>query len=220
MASSIYNHNRNIKDYGLREEVSICPCCNKGIKANYLGHIGEEEHLAIIYTCPVCKEMIIVKYRYYFGSFTRSVGWNLESIYPYNEGKAEFDDSIKSLSENFCNIYNQAKIAENLGLNEICGIGYRKALEFLIKDYAKSEHPDEGEEIEKKLLKKCIDKYIEHPEIKACATGATYLGNDETHYIRKWIDKDIKDLKLLIQLTLSWINMKEMTKKYKDEMGL
>lgn len=220
MAVSIYNHKRNIEDYGLEEQVNICPCCNKGIKANYLNHVGEEEHLAVVYICPVCKEMIIAKYRHNIYTFLTNQNWILEAIYPYNKGNTEFDDSIKSLSENFCNIYNQAKKAEDLGLNEICGIGYRKALEFLIKDYVKSEHPDEVEEIEKKPLKKCIDNYIEHPEIKACATGATYLGNDETHYIRKWVDKDIKDLKLLIQLTLSWINMKEMTKKYKEEMGL
>jgi len=37
-------------------------------------------------------------------------------------------------------------------LKEICGVGYRKALEFLIKDYVILNHDDEKEKIEKNSL--------------------------------------------------------------------
>ena len=37
----------------------------------------------------------------------------------------------------FLTIYNQSLSAEDNNLDQIAGIGYRKALEFLIKDYLK-----------------------------------------------------------------------------------
>ena len=46
-----------------------------------------------------------------------------------------------------------------------------------------------------------------------------WLGNDETHYVRKWEEKDIRDLKILIRLTESWIQNSILTDKYLREMG-
>ena len=48
----------------------------------------------------------------------------------------EFSEIIKTISPQFSIIYNQAYFAEQNNLNQITGVGYRKALEFLIKDYA------------------------------------------------------------------------------------
>lgn len=44
------------------------------------------------------------------------------------------------------------------------------------------------------------------------------LGNDEIHFIRKWTDKDIDDLKVLIRLAMTWIENEVLTKKYLDSM--
>ena len=46
----------------------------------------------------------------------------------------------------------------------------------------------------------------------------TWLGNDETHYIRRWQDKQINDLKRLIQLTINWIHNTLLPKKYLEDM--
>ena len=56
----------------------------------------------------------------------------------------QFHGEISELSENFVEIYGQSQVAENQGLNKICGVGYRKALEFLIKDFAKRKFPNQG----------------------------------------------------------------------------
>lgn len=74
-------------------------------------------------------------------------------------------------------------------------------VEFLIKDYTIKKHPEKEDEIRKALLGKCIQNYISVTKIKECAKRATWIGNDETHYVRKWKDKDVKDLKILIQLS-------------------
>lgn len=68
------------------------------------------------------------------------------------QGKS-FGPAVEAVSPAFVKIYAEAEQALALGLKEIAGPGFRKALEFLIKDYAKkisdpSTHPD----IEKKLL--------------------------------------------------------------------
>jgi hypothetical protein len=121
----------------------------------------------------------------------------------------QFDAPICAISPTFCAIYNEAKHAEHCGLLRICGAGYRKALEFLIKDYL-IRHKFVGnralaKEIATAPLATCIDKYIDDKGIQDAAHRAAWLGNDETHYVRKWTDKDLEDLKDLIAITVSWI---------------
>ena len=103
-------------------------------------------------------------------------------------------------------------------MSEVCGIGYRKALEFLIKDYCVSSQTDDAEKIRKMMLMQCINQYITDTNIKECATRAVWLGNDETHYQRKWKGKDIGDLKLLINLVIHWVVSSLMTKEYMQSM--
>jgi len=47
---------------------------------------------------------------------------------------------------------------------------------------------------------------------------AVWLGNDETHYLRKWEQKDLTDLKNLIGLTVHWIEMEELTETVMKDM--
>lgn len=116
-----------------------------------------------------------------------------------------FSNDIQTLSPTFCEIFDQALEAEQEGLEQICGIGYGKSLEFLIKDYAIQLHPDKKEVIEKSALANCIKQYMNDDTIKNSAELATWLRNDEAHYVRKWADKDVKDLKNLITLTVTII---------------
>ena len=88
-----------------------------------------------------------------------------------------------------------------------------------MKDYLIKQKPDKETEIRKNFLGKCIELYVDDINIKVCAERATWLGNDETHYERKWEDKDIKDLKNLIELTVTWIELNIRTKNYLEEMA-
>jgi len=122
-----------------------------------------------------------------------------------------FAESIKSISLSFCAIAGEAMNDEGRGWKLIAGPGYRKALEFLMKDYLCRLHPAEAEKIKGMTLAACIAEYVDHVKLKAMAARAAWLGNDETHYVRRWEDKDLEDLKTLINLTLHWIEMAEMT---------
>jgi hypothetical protein len=125
---------------------------------------------------------------------------------------------INKTSDTFVEIYNQAYHAEQQNLDQVCGVGYRKALEFLIKDYLVSIKPDKAEEIKKNFLGNCINDYIDNPNIKLVAERAVWIGNDETHYTRKWTDRTLEDLKTLIDLTVRWIEMEVMTKEFEKKM--
>ena len=132
----------------------------------------------------------------------------------------KFSETINSISPRFAEIYNQAYCAEQLSLNQICGVGYRKALEFLIKDYLMSglENANRKENIKKKFLNNCIQEDVSDERIKSVARRAVWLGNDETHYVRIWADKDVSDLKKLIDLTVRWIENEVETAKLLEDM--
>lgn len=97
----------------------------------------------------------------------------LLSVEPTRFEKHSFDENITNLSPQFDKIYNQALAAELSGLDEIAGLGYRKALEFLVKDFAISEHPDDAEEIKKLMLSPCIKKYVDDARIKTLVERGT-----------------------------------------------
>jgi len=130
-----------------------------------------------------------------------------------------FSETINEVSPSFVEIYNQAVSAESHDLDQLVGIGLRKSLEFLIKDFSCLQHPGKDEEIRTTLLSACITRYIDDVNVKECAKRAAWLGNDETHYTRRWDDRDINDLKLLVRLTVNWIENVILTKKYLSEMA-
>lgn len=61
------------------------------------------------------------------------------------------------------------------------------------------------ESIKSLMLSPCINKYIDNPKIKALATASTWLGNDETHYVRKHEDYNIEHLKVFISSVAAFI---------------
>jgi len=104
-------------------------------------------------------------------------------------------------------------------LSEVAGVGYRKSLEYLIKDYCINQNPGREEDIKKRPVAQVIEGFVVNDNVKNCAKRAVWLGNDETHYVRKWLDKDVRDLKLLIQITVNLTRQEVITKNLLDEMS-
>lgn len=266
---SAYGHRDLVlsyKDLNIKEEneVNLCPLCNKGIQTMPLAFKhgktivsstqGKKEHntVGIICKCPLCKELIFATYvdlGQQVEEYEYIEDWVLQYVYPYNKHQKEFSQEIENVSSMFVKIYNQAKQAETLGLEEICGVGYRKSLEFLIKDYLLQDNGQVAQNaisnltqqnqnsnryikkfvtnepgytiqnvVEDMFLGDCIKYLVEDPRIKDCAQRAVYIGNDETHFIRQNVNKDIRDLKILIDLTINWVESEILTKKYIQEM--
>jgi len=92
-------------------------------------------------------------------------------------------------------------------------------LEFAVKDYCAHRNPQAADLIRRTQLGSCIDKYVSDKNVRNCAKRAAWIGNDEAHYDRRWPDKDITDLKRLIDLTLAWITNELLTEQYEDGMS-
>jgi len=64
----------------------------------------------------------------------------------------------------------------------------------------------------------CISRFIDDNRVKTVATRAAWLGNDEAHYVRKWVGRDVSDLRMLIRLLCNWFESTLLTSRYEDEM--
>lgn len=198
-----------------------CPFCHMGMEPKFISHSTEGPISQVFMKCSLCKNSFIGKYEnrgniHYFKEFYE---------YKTPEPKKEFSKEIMKISKNFTLIYSESEIAEEKKLTQICGAGYRKAFEFLIKDYLigklDSKAPDYGQKkkaIIDKFLGDCISEDIENPRIKEMAQRAAWLGNDETHYTKKWDGKDLSDLKKLIEIVTHFIDMEAISVSYLEDM--
>jgi len=142
----------------------------------------------------------------------------LKTLKPQKPEVSLVPDSVRELSPNFVSIFKEADEALHLGLDQIAGPGYRKAFEFLIKDYAKSLKPEDSDRIEKLFSGNIVNEFITDPRIQAVAKRALWLGNDETHYLKKWAQHDVNDLIKLIRLAFNWIEIEQLSNDYTEEM--
>ena len=187
------------------EEIYSCPMCHVSGHPHFEGGYMVKNyeatsgvHLFVILYCTVCKQHFIVKYSGVSG------GYKFEYALPSNTKPLIFDNFINNISPQFSNIYNQAKQAEDLGLNELVGIGYRKSLEYLVKDYLIQVQGEDEHTIKSSLLGTCINK-ISDTKIQTLARDATWLGNDETHYEKRHPEYDITYIKLFIKTLVQFI---------------
>lgn len=193
------------------ETVNKCPICNSSIapveKSDFFN--SDSKMYFFMFECPACNKGFITHYNYTNErKIKNNISYNMLKLvnsYPKVPELHQFDENIKKLSSNFCEIFNQAYVAEQMNLNEIAGIGYRKALEFLIKDYCIDKNKEQEEKIKKEPLSQVITNYILSDKIRNLAKASIWIGNDETHYVRKYEDKDIKDLKRFISATVAYI---------------
>jgi len=212
-----------IKNWKFDKAPNTCPICHvaivpKAIEEAILGwDKGSTYRLQIVFLCAnnECNQFFVATYHQ--GRRDTSV-YYLSQTAPMTAQEIHWGEKIEELSPTFVKIFNQAMAAEAHNLDEIAGVGFRKALEFLVKDFAIAENPDKAEEVRAKFLGRCIDDYIEDSTVKKTASRAAWLGNDETHYMRKWEDKDIGDLKTLIRITVNFIENILLARQYEEEM--
>ncbi len=197
------------------ETVEQCPICKAKIRPVFLAaSLNTSDTASVFDYCQNCHEAFVTLYKVQRRDNTSTYYSTTEIVYsePNRFSKQVFDERIVKLSPQFDKIYNQALAAESFRLDEIAGLGYRKALEFLIKDFAIHEHPDEKESIKIKPLSQCIKNYISYENITTLAERSAWIGNDEAHYVRKQEDRDVSDMKAFIQAIVYFIGMILITK--------
>lgn len=203
-----YNQNLNFENDTLKEvtieEVGVCPCCHIATSPTFInGYLiaSKDNYIQptafIIFYCTNCRELYIAKYYIPMGIGYDNIDVFPYAVYPQSAKVPSFSDDIFCLSPMFIDTYKQACYAEaNENTIGLAGLGYRKALEFLIKDYLiKIKHQDRDTIIQLELGK-CVDKL--EKDLQDIAKASVWLGNDETHYFRKNTDYSIQDLKMFI----------------------
>ena len=209
-----------------------CGVCHYGIEPIYkvgvlnLAPAGSHRnsYVQAVFVCPrsECRNVLIAYYTQLAverdSKARDEPPYRFLGIKPRSFLAKEFPAIIKEVSPLFCTIYNEAAEAEDHKLSNITGPGYRKALEFLVKDYLISENKAAKDEIEENFLGMLIKTKIPDRNLQQCAERAAWLGNDESHYRRTWGDKDITDLKRLITLCVNWIENHLLTKEYVKKM--
>lgn len=193
------------------DEPNVCPFCNHAVRpdhiATYFHEIAMNEYRFVsIFHCPNCENFFLVLGLCFYNDILHTAQVESRSIFPCSEETTGFSENILNLSPRFTEIYKQSEIAENQNLYELVGMGYRKALEILIKDFASHKNPNESDKIKEMLLSQVIEQFIDNPHIKSLSKASAWLGNDETHYLRKHPDYNINDLKAFLSSTVAIIN--------------
>lgn len=204
-----YINQSNYYFYG--EYPNKCPMCKNNISPDRKNiYVNEDLELVDIhFSCPACGKSFIARYSETYDDIVYSSHKHkiihLNETFPNIPNEIIFDDRIIKLSKKFVEIFNQSHKAQIFNLNEIAGMGYRKSLEFLIKDYCIYKNADEEGNIKKMPLSQVIEKYVESDKIKVLSKASAWIGNDETHYVREWNDKCIEDMKLFIKSIVAFI---------------
>lgn len=152
-------------------KVNECPHCHKGI-APYVLSITETDletrTFAIMAQCPRCSRYFAMAYKLPFGT---KVAEPIEYVYTNKKINNELPIELNNISKRFIEMYNQSLIAEQNNLDKIAGMGFKKSIDFLIKDYLinfrkKEENKilslsleDEIEEIEDSKIKNLVLSY-------------------------------------------------------------
>ncbi|MGM0124704.1 hypothetical protein IGI37_002098 [Enterococcus sp. AZ194] len=203
------------------EEPRICMHCKNTGDQLYitgcgtLGKMDRQKGGICIFACKFCGSNTIHLMEVTDknkDSFDSEKDYYLKSIetIPFNTtNSAEISDSIKKMSPDFHNIYNEANQAEEQKLKSIAGMAYRKAVEFLITDYLLS-YPVEGvsEEWLKDYKTSLSNKInvLPNETIKNLSKAISFIGNDETHYTRRHPEHDIESIKMFLKALLSHID--------------
>lgn len=160
-----------------------------------------------IYQCGSCGELFVVRtVDLLVGQDydTAEYEGNFSAIFPSQYNKTSFSETIDELSPDFIRIYNQAEKAESDGLDEICGMAYRKALEYLVDAYIRYENPSTTIQQDDPLIRKI--ETISDGNIKILSERTAWLGNDQTHIISKHPDYSIPDIKYFIESIVKCID--------------
>jgi hypothetical protein len=205
--------------------IDFCPICRSSVEPKFLtavlnGEGGDSPILQLVYRCPrkFCGRAFLSFYEGIPQSGSGRRWYFLHHAAPVTPAAPRIPELVAALSERFQRVYTQAAAADELKLDEVAGPGYRKALEILVKDFALTMPGVDPATVKRTLLGPCIETYIPDERVKRVAKRAAWLGNDETHYERRWENQDIEDLKRLLAMTINAIDNELLARKYESEM--
>lgn len=152
--------------------------------------------------------------------------WSIQIIYPDTKHEPDLlfiypsaqltplDSKLVNLSPRFERMYHSAERSENVGDYDLAGMGYRAALEILIKDYAVKFTDESKEKIADYKLNDAISHFYKNNQTAQISADVVRIyGNDYAHWDQpeQFNSEDIlTQLKAYLQIFISWINYQLM----------
>lgn len=189
-----------------------CPVCRTKSPFEFCGDgVGKyDDEINYIVQCCSCDSFLLARFRYY----KQDDHLGFVDVFPYGTYKNTFPSDFAEVSKRFINTYEQAMTAKELHLDELVGMGLRKALEFLIYDYIKNVLAIEPA----KTLEKRIEQ-IKIQNIDVNGTLVRWVGNDHTHVELKHpeftIDEMIQSIDLIVYYLYAEYKSKKVAEKIK-----
>lgn len=208
------------ENHTLRIELpNTCGICHIDFVPDFLvGFFGNYGHQSLtieaVFQCLICRSLMIA----YYNRRNNRVPFKLQKVVPYKHKEIIIDPEITKLSPSFVELYKQLFKAEYEGLNLLLGVGYRIALEHLVKDYLVYLEPKNKEIINSRSLYRNISK-IDNQNIRELSRKVSWINADEIQLTKKWDKKDIDDLKKLVKLISSFVTMDIKLKKQLDNLN-
>lgn len=205
------------------EPVKRCPLCHASFNGETMAAViapyefpkhGENERDSALYTLHYCQVCSLG----FCGIYTRKPDEEFGELYrpiiaiPEKSEPLQLDPEISKISPSFVQIFEESYAAEKKGFTLICGMGYRKALEYLVKDYLIGKYPQDCDVIANEPLSQSIHR-IDNPQIKILAERSAWLGNDETHYTKKHEGYSFEDIKSFLDALVAFILYEKIVEK-------
>ena len=187
------------------QQPAICPHCGIHCDAHVIDKVNFDkkdfQFVFLIFQCTACDKIFTATYR------VKEQRSEICGITP-NVISSYSDELISGISPRFISLYNQALRSKDNKDFDLAAIGYRSAIEVLIKDYAINELNKDENEVSKKKLHDAISEYLPGSDFMNSADVIRYIGNDYTHYDRKYSDLDFGILDTYMDIFIGLIRTK------------
>lgn len=199
-----------------------CPFCARFITptlrdTNYfLSDDRYKSSMMAYWSCNGCAQVFAVRYNL-VGTWIDVMKCNIDSLCPPLLSLTAVDERIQQVSSRFVDLLRQAETAKANGLTDIAGMGFRKALECLLKDALVFLGRKTHDEVCRMSLANAVASFSDNPRLKKASDNARVLGNEYTHYETRYEGYDLDTLQKLISVALHWLTMELETAELADD---
>lgn len=172
---------------------AVCPFCGIGtdgtiVSASSLPYRKDHHIVVSSIQCTGCTQKFVAIYERVDNELTYI------DVLPQPSGEA-LNSCFQEISPRFVEVHKEAQTAELLGLTDLAAMGYRKALEIIVKDFAIVVLEEPENTVAKKQLADAISAYLHQESLVKTADVVRILGNDHVHYKEKYPEFDFTLLK-------------------------
>lgn len=186
------------------DKPAVCPFCGIGTDAPMSSAASlpykTSSHIVVAsYQCTSCAQKFVVLYE------RNNDELSYLDIWAHPSGEA-LPPCFEKISSRFVEVHKEAQAVELMGYTDLASMGYRKALEIIVKDFAINVLGEPEDTVSKKPLADAIGIYLHQDSLMKTADVVRILGNDHVHYQEKYPEFDFSLLEHYYSIFLQLIS--------------